>query len=588
MLRYIINLGFVFTVLQLTAQSARIDSRLLASDDVQPFYVSYEQKPSFASIDPAWNKERKGQAVYDLLRQEADASQEELKQLLAARGIDYRSFFITNMVYVSGGDKSLIREIANLKGVSRITAQSVFMAENVQAEAFIGFRDSTYVDWGILKIGADKVWEMGIHGEGAVVAGGDTGYDWEHPALRSKYRGYRAESDTADHNYNWHDAIHQISPLHGDSVPLPELNPCGLDVRYPCDDNRHGTHTMGTMVGEDTINKIGVAPGARWMACRNMERGYGSPLTYLECFEFFLAPTDLQGLNPDPSLAPHVINNSWSCPEIEGCDTSNFFLLQQAVDHLKAAGIVVVVSAGNSGSRGCESVSTPAAIFENSFTVGATRSNDTIAGFSSRGPVRVDGSGRMKPNVSAPGVSVLSSILDGRYARFSGTSMAGPHVAGAVALMISANPSIAGHVEEIESILEQTAVYTIDSMCTEADSLWYRNNTYGYGRIDVYEAVLRAMDFVSTTQEAQDILPLEIYPNPFHRQLTISSPYPLLSGRMIWTDISGRTVLNSRVQFFQGPNNIELPRSDQPTARLLLYRFIEDKGKVFSGKIIQW
>src|SRR5690606_6949367 len=192
----------------------------------------------------------------------------------------------------------------------------------------------------------------------------------------------------------------EINPFNADSI-----NPCGLDSKVPCDDNGHGTHTMGTMIGLDGPNQIGVAPEATWCACRNMERGWGTPFTYLECFEWFLAPTDLNNQNPDPTKAPHVINNSWSCPQAEGCDSSNWMLLDMAVMNLRLAGTVVVVSAGNSGS-GCGSVSTPAAMFEGSFSVGATRENDTIAGFSSRGPVFVDGSLRLKPNVAAPGVSV--------------------------------------------------------------------------------------------------------------------------------------------------------------------------------------
>ena len=205
-----------------------------------------------------------------------------------------------------------------------------------------------------------------------------------------------------------------------------------MDSQEPCDDQGHGTHTMGTMIGSEGDNQIGVAPDAQWCACRNMERGYGTPFTYIECFEWFLAPTDLNNENPDPSKAPHVINNSWGCPPTEGCNPDNFELMNIVVNNLRAAGIVVVVSAGNDGS-GCGSVYTPAAIYEGSFSIGATRSNDTIAGFSSRGPVWSDGSNRLKPNVCAPGTNVRSSVPGGGYDYSSGTSMAGPHVAGLVA-----------------------------------------------------------------------------------------------------------------------------------------------------------
>jgi len=241
-------------------------------------------------------------------------------------------------------------------------------------------------------------------------------------------------------------------------------------------------HTMGTMVGDDGEgNQIGVAPAASWIACRNMEEGWGTPSTYIECFEWFIAPTDLNNENPDPTKAPHVFANSWSCPESEGCNSSNFAVMEQVVNNVKNAGIVIVVSTGNAGNQ-CGTVDRPAAMYENSFSVGATRPNDTIAGFSSRGPVEIDGSGRLKPNISAPGTSVRSSVLNGNYAAYSGTSMAGPHVAGVVALLISAKPELAGQVDEIEDILEQSAVPKhTDENCGGIPGTNVPNNTYGYG-----------------------------------------------------------------------------------------------------------
>jgi len=126
---------------------------------------------------------------------------------------------------------------------------------------------------------------------------------------------------TADHNYNWHDAIHENNPH------TPPGNLCGFNSLEPCDDHGHGTHTMGTMVGDDGgANQIGMAPGARWIGCRNMEEGWGTPATYAECYQWFIAPTDLNDQNPDPAMAPHVINNSWACPPSEGCTDPNVLL----------------------------------------------------------------------------------------------------------------------------------------------------------------------------------------------------------------------------------------------------------------------
>ena len=70
---------------------------------------------------------------------------------------------------------------------------------------------------------------------------------------------------------------------------------------------------MGTMVGDDGgANQVGMAPDAKWIGCRNMDVGNGTPATYSECFQFFLAPTDLTGANPNPALAPHAINRNWN------------------------------------------------------------------------------------------------------------------------------------------------------------------------------------------------------------------------------------------------------------------------------------
>jgi subtilisin family serine protease len=290
---------------------------------------------------------------------------------------------------------------------------------------------------------APEVWAAGFTGQGVVIGGQDTGYQWDHPALKGKYRGWNGVS--ADHNYNWHDAIHS-----GGGV-------CGADSPEPCDDTNHGTHTMGTMVGDDGGgNQVGVAPGATWMGCRNMNQGNGTPATYSECFQWFIAPTDLANQNPDPTRAPHVINNSWSCPPSEGCNPAS---LQTVVENTRAAGIVVVVSAGNAGSA-CSTVNDPPGIYDASFSVGSTTigAGDPISGFSSRGPVTVDGSNRLKPDLSAPGSNVRSSVPGGGYSSFSGTSMASPHVVGVVGLFLSAFPALRGQVAVIESTLTGTAL----------------------------------------------------------------------------------------------------------------------------------
>lgn len=489
-------------LLQRSAQQTKLD-----------FLVLLNAQANVADAQAIRGKAAKGTFVFNELRALAQESQAEVVALLESRSATFRPFFIVNAISVKG-DIALIQELASLEAVAQIQDNPKIKIQEPTNKANPGIDNRSVIEWGVQQINAPAVWDMGYQGQGVIVGGQDTGYEWEHPAIKDRYNGWNGT--TADHNYNWHDAIHEINPLHGDPTNDPSNNPCGLDSNVPCDDHNHGTHTMGTMIGDDGMgNQVGVAPQATWIACRNMERGYGSPSSYIECFEWFLAPTDLNDANPDPTRAPHVINNSWSCPEMEGCNAGNWSLMETAVNNLKAAGVVVVVSAGNSGSE-CGTVQTPAAMFENSFTIGASNIEDGIAGFSSRGPVMVDGSGRLKPNVVAPGVGVRSAVRGGGYQTWNGTSMAGPHVAGAVALLISANPELAGEVEAIESLFEQTSVQLLtDQVCGGISGMAVPNNTFGYGRIDAFAAVEAALGTTTSTEDLNLSSRVVALPNPF-------------------------------------------------------------------------
>ena len=482
-------------------------------------------------------KNDKGKFVFETLKEVAGSSQQDLLHLLQSANVPHHSLFIINAIRAEG-NKELIYELAARTDVAKILDEPVIRYPEPSRDE-LPPSSRSQLEWGIERINANDVWELGFRGQGVVVGGEDTGYEWTHPALKRQYRGYDSVVDTVNHNYNWHDAIHTISHLSPDS-----LNPCGLDSKIPCDDGGHGTHTMGTMIGLDSTNEIGVAPEAKWCGCRNMERGWGTPFTYIECFQWFLAPTDLNNKNPDPALAPHVINNSWSCPEIEGCDSSNWEVMNQVVNILRLAGIVVVVSAGNSGPA-CSTVSAPAAMYEGSFTVGAVSLNDTVAGFSSRGPVAVDSSFRLKPNVSAPGVFIRSASLDSGYVHLSGTSMAGPHVAGLVALIISANPALAGKVDIIEDIIEQTSVpKTTDQECGSNPGMEVPNNTYGYGRVDALAAVEAALALIEvSTEEESETSTLVLYPNPVRDQLYIKLEHHYQKTQFAIYDTHGKLVV---------------------------------------------
>jgi subtilisin family serine protease len=479
----------------------KVDGRLWRADSTvnQNIIILLDKQADLSAAKYIKGKDAKATYVYNTLRAHADSHQLKMKNILKARGRLFSSFYLVNMLALKA-NKALIHEIAQWPEVKKVLLDGTVKLNIIPGNerSSNGLRG---VEWNLSHIGVPSVWNLGFTGQNVVIGGQDTGYEWDDPALINKYRGWNGTS--ADHNYNWHDAIHGDNPLSGGS------NSCGYNSNFPCDDHNHGTHTMGTMVGDDGAgNQIGVAPGAKWIGCRNMENGYGTPTTYLECFEWFLAPYALGSTSAygDPTKMPHVINNSWGCPPIEGCDATNFPIMEMAVNNLRMAGCVVVVSAGNDGS-GCGTVNDPSAIFEGSLSVGATNNTDQIASFSSRGPVTVDGSNRLKPNVTAPGVGIRSCITGANnYAVWQGTSMAGPHVAGLVALIISANPKLAGEVEVIEDIIEQTTVNLTTTLqnCGAVLGTSVPNNTFGYGRINALAAVNMALSSQYTPYVTQD------------------------------------------------------------------------------------
>jgi len=483
-----------------------------------PFLVWLKTQADLEGAYLLRTKEEKSSWVFRQLENIYRSDQETLRRILEAEGAPFHPFLLVNAV-ATRGDLQIMEKLARLPEVKAIVPDPRTSLDFLESPLPPG-QGRQEVEWGISRIQADRVWELGFQGQGITVGGQDTGYDWDHPALKKQYRGN--QSGTIRHDYQWHDAIRTLSPIHNDPTDSPDNNPCGFDAREPCDDGFHGTHTMGIAVGgDDQGNRIGVAPQANWIGCRNMDRGYGYPSSYLECFDWLLAPTDLEGRNPDPGLAPHVIVNSWYCPEAEGCNPDNWGMLEEAVNALRAAGIVVVVSAGNQGPS-CETTLGPPARFEGSFSIGATGQDDAIARFSSRGPVPLDEAALLKPNVVAPGVGIRSAVPEEGYRNLSGTSMSGPMVAGAVALLLSANPALAGQVDRIERILEETAVPLSSSQdCDNFPGSKHPNAVFGYGRIDALGAVEAALDLQE--DEKDPLIQIDIYPNPVSDLLFLSA-----------------------------------------------------------------
>lgn len=454
-----------------------------------PALILLKSQADLSKIDESLSKNEKGLQVYKALTEVALATQDEIISILKTENVKYQSFYITNMVAVYDAPASLLKKLAARADVSRVFENTKIAMDlpSRHALSLTGGDNKTVLD-NLTYIGADKVWNnLGVKGEGIVVASQDTGVDLKHTMLMKKYRGYKADG-TFDHSHNWHDSI---TTVNGGS----SFNKCGLATTAPCDDDQHGTHTVGTMLGSNETQTIGVAPEAKWVGCRNMDEGAGTPATYIDCFEWLLAPYN-KGENPmvdaDPLQAPDVINNSWGCPQEEGCVGDE---IKSAIVAMEKAGIMVVASAGNEGN-GCKTIgSQPATVTDFVLSIGAyDHRSKRIASFSSRGPSTLDG--KIGPNVVAPGVNIKSSVPGGGYASFSGTSMAGPHVAGLVALMWSANPKLVGHVDATRKIIMSTAKpLRSNENCGGISGQSVPNNTFGYGEIDAFQAVSKAKEF---------------------------------------------------------------------------------------------
>lgn len=418
------------------------------------FWVTMKDSADLTAAKKAKSKTAKARAVHAAETAFARTSQAGVVADAKAAGAAYRSFWISNTVKVTGTE-ALARKLAARSDVAALEADTpVVIPDPIPSDTE---PQVDGVEWNIDRINAPKVWnELGVRGEDVVVANIDTGVQYDHPALKATYRGLKADG-SYDHNYNFFDPA----------------NICAGDA--PCDNNGHGSHTMGTMVGDDGgDNHIGVAPGARWIAAKGCESSSCSRESLLASGQWVVAPTDLTGANPRPDLAPDVVNNSWGSTTIDTW-------YKDVVQSWRTAGIFPAFSNGNSGPS-CNTSGAPGA-YVNSYASGAFDVNNAIASFSSRGTGE---SGTVKPNIAAPGANVRSAVADGGYGSKSGTSMASPHTAATVALMWSASPAIRGDVAETEKLLNQSAV---DVDATTCGGTAANNNVFGEGRLDAFAAV---------------------------------------------------------------------------------------------------
>ncbi|MFI2649642.1 S8 family serine peptidase [Micromonospora fulviviridis] len=501
------------------AAANKIASNLKDRFRTQPasdFWITFDTKADLAPAKKIANWTTRGQFVYDALQAAAKSSAASVSAELDAAGVKYTSYPLVNAVLVKGGTQKLALDVASVGQVAEIHATpQVALVEPVEEKvpadqaarpaapkAAAGAGTTT---WGLDAIHAPQAWAMGATGAGITVSNLDSGVQFDHPALMHQYRGTKPDG-TVDHNYNW-------------------MATRGTCTGAPCDDNGHGTHTMGTMVGDDGTEHVGVAPDAQWIATNGCCDSSGVE-SLLRSGWWLLAPTDVNGNNPDPSKRPHVINNSWGQTVEHNFD--DFF---QAIDEAwSAAGIFSVWSSGNTTPyAACDTVSSPGSA-ESAYSVGAYDSDGTLASFSRKGEGE---GGRIKPEISAPGVAVRSSYPNNSYVEMAGTSMAAPHVAGAVADLWSYDPTLIGQVEQTRRLLADSAVDVDDTECGGTADV---NNKYGEGQLDLVRLLELAPRQGGTLT---GVITADGAPVPA-ADVTISGPF----SRSVGTDKEGRFKIN--------------------------------------------
>lgn len=335
-------------------------------------------------------------------------------------------------------DKKMLARLSGRDDIAQITLDRVIMFEEpprVEEEILDG-DEWTY---GLEKLGVPEVRQAyNLTGEGITVAVLDTGIDASHPDLAGKVVAWK----------DW-----------------------AGDSEEPKDAHGHGTHCAGTIAGgADSGRAIGVAPDAKLVIGRIFGDNGGATLSGILGAMNWV--TDPDG-DSETNDAPQLVSNSWGGRQ---GNMEQEQAMWNLVKTWRSLNIVPVFAAGNSGPWP-KTIGTPGG-YPHSFAVGATNGSDKAAYFSSRGPIKWEDVEYTKPDISAPGVGVLSAKPGGGYQKMSGTSMACPHVAGLIALMLQANPGLS--VKEVEDILKQTSV---DLGKNGVD------NTYGHGRADIKSAI---------------------------------------------------------------------------------------------------
>jgi len=392
----------------------------------------------FASRDEKLN------SLYNSLRAFTDYSQKDVAAFLKSKGVEFQSFWVNNHIYIKNADPALIERLAQFDSVKFIKLNELIPLEPIALN-----ENTVQAEWGIENIEAHLVWSFpgGSNGTGIRVANIDTGVRGTHEALAPNFLG----------TYGWFDP--------------------GLGTTAPNDGNGHGTHTMGTIAGQ---NDIGVAPGALWQACKGCATDSCSTADLLACGQWVVCPTLPNGQSPNCAMAPHVCSNSWA-----GGSGDAWF--DDVIRAWHTAGITPVFANGNAGSA-CRTAQSPADSQAGVIAVGATTNANGLAAFSSRGPSDFNS---LKPDISAPGQDIRSaySTSDVAYVTISGTSMACPHVAGVVALLKGINPNLS--FQQTEALLygnTDTNLTPANQNCDGVIDTSYPNHSYGFGKTNALKA----------------------------------------------------------------------------------------------------
>ena len=437
-------------------------------------------------LSPAYsmNWHDRGWFVYETLKEQADRTQAQAIQMLESAGTTYKSFWINNSILVTQSNNQVLSSLQSLPNVTTISAQKEYILYEPE-ELSTDENSSKAAESGLGQVKAPAAWDLGYTGEGLVIADIDTGVRYSHQALVNSYRGNNGDG-TFTHNYNW------FNPEdHSDNVPR-DSHVYG-----------HGTHTTGTMVGDDGgSNQIGIAPGAQWFACAGCPDGNCPDSALLACGEFITAPTTTDGTNPNPDMRANVVNNSWG-----DCGRSYNNWYEGVINAWLAAGIYPVFSTGNNTNCGyvknppLNTVGNPARTGKVTGVGSSNTTGGTYAVHSNKGPTDnldtinpTDGFDMLKPQVVAPGSYIRSSTNsdDNAYVSMGGTSMSAPHVAGQVALVLQAAPCLLGNYAVIENIIESTATPIIYNDGSDLTPTNHPNFATGWGEINALAAVQAA------------------------------------------------------------------------------------------------